>query len=583
MSTTGLITAILLTTPTLIAAYLGLVTWNKRRISGAISFSFMMLVIGSWSFCALMVVIAPSEDIARFWMQVSTSVIPFLPVFILATCAQSMGRAELFRMPHALLWFVIPTISAILGMTSTSHQLYFYNVRFVWADGHIIGWMNDLGVWTVVHLAYSYLLVGYGLLLLVEQFRRVRIRMYRVRIVLLIVGLSISTVINFLNSVVSPVHSFSNPIAFNIVSPILYWVVIRYRLFDLAPIAREQAFEQMQDAIVILDANEQVVDANQSAIVLAGQPLSSLIGKSLDLIYPSLQAGLRRALSHASEKTSFQISDANRRFFDVRISEITRNHMSVGKIIILHDATEQQLAANRLQRMEIENERIRSLAEFTSVASHEFRTPLSIIRNAAYMIDRLDNSEKRKEKTALIDSQVVLMTGLVEALLMMVKLRSETERTLSAIQVNLLIQSAVEKFSAKAAARSQRIDLHLAANLPAISGDEEYLEAAIDAVLNNAIRFTPEGGTITLRTHRQQANITITVADTGIGIAPEHLPHIFDVFYRVDQAHTTAGFGMGLAIARRALELHHGTIQATSEPGAGTTIEMRLPLAPPSS
>jgi signal transduction histidine kinase len=98
-------------------------------------------------------------------------------------------------------------------------------------------------------------------------------------------------------------------------------------------------------------------------------------------------------------------------------------------------------------------------------------------------------------------------------------------------------------------------------------------------VLNNALRHTPTGGTITIRSRRLDDHALIEIADTGAGIHPEDLPHIFERFYRSDKAGTTRGFGLGLAIARNIIEQHQGTIEVESEPGTGSTFRIVVPLS----
>jgi signal transduction histidine kinase len=109
-----------------------------------------------------------------------------------------------------------------------------------------------------------------------------------------------------------------------------------------------------------------------------------------------------------------------------------------------------------------------------------------------------------------------------------------------------------------------------------IQGSLDFLYQAIASILENAIRYTPPGGTITLRTYQQDSQIILEIQDTGTGIDDKTLPHIFERFYRADLAHSTSGFGLGLPIAQKIIERHNGQIEVKTKPGRGSTFRIVL-------
>ncbi len=121
--------------------------------------------------------------------------------------------------------------------------------------------------------------------------------------------------------------------------------------------------------------------------------------------------------------------------------------------------------------------------------------------------------------------------------------------------------------------------------LPLVSADEERINQVMHNLLNNALRYTPSGGTITIRARGEDGCLRIEVQDTGEGIAPEHLPNVFERFYRADFARSRqrGGMGLGLAISKAIVEQHGGTIAVTSSgiPGEGTTFAVQLPIIKP--
>lgn len=580
MSGLGLLTAVFLVSPALMSTYLGIFSWRRRNIPGAISFGFTMFISAGWGVTAALAVINSDATVARFWLNLMFTLGAFLSVAIFAAAAQTTGHMALTQPSRVVLWLIIPIITALLTMTSANHNWYLYDVRFVPSGAQNIGWVNRYGPWVVVHLSYSYGLILYAVVLLIQQIVKTRYRIYRIRVFLLLVGMLLPFLANIINSLLVENHTFITPIMLNLSAPLFFWVLFRYRLFDLLPIARDQAFEYMDDAIIIVNEDNRVVDVNPRAALLSGRPANEVIDKPLAEVYPNYRDAFMQALEGATRHQSIQINRGEQpAYFDLSIMPITRNQERVGKLIILSDRTEQRLAEARARRMETERERVRTLSEFVGAASHEFRTPLAIIRNSAYLINRITDPDKRAEKTTLIDNQVNLLIQLVDGLVTVVKLNAEVDLTFDRLDINPIVARVIQRLHVEAEAKALHLEAHTATDLPPIGGHVDYLQEAVRAILHNAIRYTESGGTITLHTLQREGQVVVTVQDTGIGIEAEHLPHIFDAFYRADKARSTAGFGTGLAIASRVVTLHGGHIQASSQIGVGTTLEMRFPSA----
>jgi signal transduction histidine kinase len=131
------------------------------------------------------------------------------------------------------------------------------------------------------------------------------------------------------------------------------------------------------------------------------------------------------------------------------------------------------------------------------------------------------------------------------------------------------------------AGRSLELGNEVPDDLVPVRADRERLHQVLFNLVDNAVRFTPDGGSVTVRARRDGGSVEVSVADTGIGIAAEHLPRLFERFYRADQARARedGGTGIGLAIARSVVEAHGGTISASSEPGRGSVFRFDLPVA----
>lgn len=222
------------------------------------------------------------------------------------------------------------------------------------------------------------------------------------------------------------------------------------------------------------------------------------------------------------------------------------------------------------------------VTQFTADASHELRTPVSLIRTEAELAlrrSRTDAEYKEALRNILLEAERT--TGLVQQLLSMARADSGRE-TLHMQSTNLAeIMHAVEESWRQVA---QIRNLHFSATIAEesfILGDSTALRRLADLLLDNAFKYTPSPGTVSLKLERKTDRVIMTVQDSGIGIAEEELPRIFDRFYRVDKARSReqGGAGLGLAIAKWIVTQHRGSISVESRPSQGSAFRVELPLS----
>jgi signal transduction histidine kinase len=221
--------------------------------------------------------------------------------------------------------------------------------------------------------------------------------------------------------------------------------------------------------------------------------------------------------------------------------------------------------------------------QFVMTVSHELRTPLTAIAGWARMlVDGMVTEDKREAALRTIERNAEAQRRLIEDLLDMAgvmagKLRLDV-RTIAIAEV---IYNAVEAVMPAANAKGIRLDTDVSAHIGTMSADPERLQQIVWNLLSNAVKFTPHGGRVSLTVARCDEQLRITVTDTGAGIAPELLPHVFDRF-RQGSAGTSrrqGGLGLGLAIVRNLVELHGGTVIAHSEgEGRGARFDVHLPV-----
>lgn len=240
------------------------------------------------------------------------------------------------------------------------------------------------------------------------------------------------------------------------------------------------------------------------------------------------------------------------------------------------DITESKEAQQRDIDLALEKERVQLLSTFIQNAAHEFRTPLAIINTTAFVMAHLNEMEKRQQKVSIIQDQVQRIVRLIDMLLLLTRLESGAPTLEPAVDINAVVDSFCQKSVAdnncRLTIRCEKSD-----DLPLVAVNPDELLEAIQQILDNACRFTPADGVVTISSGLTETCVWIELRDTGPGVAPEHLPYLFETFWRLDEAHSTPGFGLGLAIARKVMERHGGRIEVKSELGAGSAFQLILP------
>lgn len=223
--------------------------------------------------------------------------------------------------------------------------------------------------------------------------------------------------------------------------------------------------------------------------------------------------------------------------------------------------------------------------DFVANASHELRTPVAVIKGyAETLLDGgLQDAERSRQFVQIIASHAERLTNLINDILTLSKLESkETTLICHPLDVCGLLRKAGLLMGEHT--RQQGITLSIdcpEAGLPKVSADHGRLEQVLLNLLDNAIKYTPPGGTVTLAAEQRGQQVALVVSDTGVGIPAKDLPRIFERFYRVDEGRSReqGGTGLGLAIVKHIVQLHGGEIQVTSEPGRGSRFTVLLQQA----
>jgi two-component system phosphate regulon sensor histidine kinase PhoR len=239
------------------------------------------------------------------------------------------------------------------------------------------------------------------------------------------------------------------------------------------------------------------------------------------------------------------------------------------------------LQANRTRELAAANERLQELdrlkSKFVSDVSHELRTPITAL---SLNVDLLEHGkpEKRQQYLQAIRQQVKREAQLLEDILNLSRLELGADKVQFApVALNTLIAQVVAVHHPAAEAKNLMLTFTPASELPVVQGEENQLAQVITNLVGNAINYTTTGG-IGVSTRSNEHDVVIEVSDTGLGIAPEDMPHLFERFYRSRRTRDIRGTGLGLAITKEIVDLHDGRIEVDSTVGVGTTFKVYLPL-----
>jgi PAS domain S-box-containing protein len=350
----------------------------------------------------------------------------------------------------------------------------------------------------------------------------------------------------------------------------------------LAQQTTEAAIDSLYDPVLVTDADGRVVKLNRAAEEIFGSEAENLnkhvgeIARDSRIVGAVAEAmSSQRPVAGEGAASVLPLAvDGTERAYRLRTTPMRDDeHRLVGAVTLLEDITHLS-----------EIDRLKS--EFIATASHELRTPLTSVQMGVHLL--LEGAvgelnEPQLEVLAACREDCDRLERLMRDLLDLSKIEAgEAKPQLAPVNATRLVTHAAETLRLQIEAKNLDLHLEIPPDLPEVYVDRAQFERVIDNLVSNALRYTGAGGTIGISAAQREHQVAVSVSDTGSGIPPNYLPHIFDKFVQVPDA-PTGGAGLGLAIAKSIVEAHGGQIGVQSELGRGTTFTVTLPLVKPNN
>ena len=321
----------------------------------------------------------------------------------------------------------------------------------------------------------------------------------------------------------------------------------------------------MREGLVLLDEHGSILSINAAAQTLFSAD-AQCVGKDFLTVERSheISAAIQAA---AGDGHSEVRAERAGRVYQFDISRITSDGKLLGTVILAFDITEQEFAE-------------RNRREFTANVSHELKTPLQGIIGSAELIENgMVRPDDLPRFVGHIHAEAARLVTLIDDIIRLSQLDEGDAMPTEPVDLLAVSQEAAENLHDAAAARD--VTVSVTGQPSVIPGVRRLLYEVVYNLCDNAIKYNRGGGRVDVTVAADAGGSSITVADTGIGIAPEHQSRVFERFYRVDKSHSKAsgGTGLGLSIVKHAVQYHHGRIELESTPGTGTTIRVVFPNA----
>lgn len=553
--------------------------YKKEKRVYTNSFITLMLILSFWSIIDVIGLLIQDPFWNLFIGRLSYISVNALPVALLVFTYKYIGRAEVMTKKKIILLSIIPFISFTLLMTNEYHSLFYKGIEITTlSDGYLTSYEGAYSTFWWIATSYLYVLFITSYTLLMIQLVRMS-HVYVKLAVILSIGILVPFIANILTITDLLMIDFDlTPFFFIITEVTFFWAIINHKFLDIRPLAREQVFNSLDDAVFVLDTNKRIIEVNDKAVNLVKQevikhPTTDLIGlKARELFYDSPEI-----MKCGKKKQSISFEHKNN-YYRARTVPIMSAGEKAGCILTISDVTQIKRAEELKAEAEKEHEINKLRQAFMMRITHELRQPLvPIMGYAETLLEKIKSKSNKKQLQRILDNSKRLKY-LIDNAVTLVSLESGREINLQATNLKKVVNEAVTNYQNSFGFNGLELIKDFE-DVPESLIDEIKFKRAIFNLLDNAVKNTDKG-TITIKLEQKENNLFLSIRDTGKGMSPKLLKQLRKNIYitNLEPEQIRTGFGIGLLLTNMIVEAHNGSLEIKSEEGKGTEVRIELPI-----
>jgi signal transduction histidine kinase len=565
-----------------LAINLAVFAWHRRSLGWTLPFALTTAALAEWSLFYALEIIWPQVETKVLWGKLEYIGITLIPVGWFTFAQAYSGREEWLSPRRFFPLLIIPVITMVSVFTNELHHLHWATVAF-----------NSNGPFTVMDATYGpgwwlNCIYDYGLLLWgsIVLFRALHnlYTAYRWRLIILLLSPVLPWVANILYIVrISPIPQLDlSPFAFTISALILGVGILRFHMFDLAPVVRSSVIENMSVAVVVMDIRDQIMDINPVARQLLPPQIQNPTGKHMSQVFdwwPKNSPDRQKSID-LEQDLELQVGDL-KHYYHLQVTPIWNQRQSLtGRLAVLRDITGEKLMKEAVALASVKN-------EFLAKVGHELRNPLTGILGVTEMLEYGVYGPITEQQHSAVDLIIECtrnLSRLVDDLLQQTQMEAGHFRLeKKEFAIDNIMASVKEGEKRAAEAKGLEFITLIAPDVPSrLYGDPLRLYQILSNLVQNAIKFTHQGYVRTRVFLPDEHHWAFEVSDTGAGVPTGMQERIFHPFQKLNNPVTgeQEGFGLGLSIVKQLVTLMGGEVTLSSVEGQGSVFTTTFPLEP---
>jgi len=548
-------------------------------------FGFMVLGIGIWALSYGFELSSTTLEQMLLWINIEYLGIAFMPAFWFLFIVKFTGRDKWLNRRNLIWIIIIPLITLLMVWTNNFHHLHYKSVSLD-NSGPFPLLSIETGPWYIVHTLYFYILLAWGVWLLLNKYRKSDTMFKRQNLIILLATF-IPWIANlaYLFGYRPMGHIDSTPFAFVLTVLMLSIGLVRFKLLDIIPIAREKVLEAMKEGLIVTDNLDRVIDLNREVKKILTISSENLIGKNIDFVFPNQP----ELFDYISGRKDGRIKIELQRngypiFLEVSITALFEDENSFnGLIILTRDITEQVGIENQVR---FQSEQLIAMNKLKdrlfSIISHDLRGPLINLNEVIKMLNSgMITDDEFKLFIPKLSKNIGYTTGLLENLLFWSRSQLQGE-IIKPVYFNF--KGITDNIIALFDNVIKEKDIITENNLDPFSlvyADMDMIQLIVRNLMSNAVKFSKHGGSIKITSRIKGKDFIICISDSGVGISKENQRKLFEQeTFTTRGTDNEEGTGLGLLLCKDFIEKNGGKIWVESEIGVGTKFFVQIPNSP---